>query len=465
MSDDDEVIDDIPDDLTAGGESTVDGGGGGGGAGQQKGARVEVYFEEFDSWRPATVLGSDEDGLVVVQYDDGEVAPLLERQLRPAQAPWPGHGLLDDSALLGDTGDNSFGEDEVEDAADAASFLRDSADDVEDGFHDTATVGTDYDRGNQDDDGYSYDQQPDFDDTFQDSEAAGEDTYGDFDDQTTEAGAGDDGRGEGVAAEDEGDFSLAESFPGDSNARTAVRPRGGRPVGGRRPSRLPRTRLVATRRRTTKRRGNKSRQRPAAMAETKVRTKRAPAPQSPDPQASQATSGWLSNAQILAEDLMARCQVRGAIVRPLTCMVDQTPFCADPTCMCDLQANKTVIVRGWISAFRNVSALRARSKVKNISHWQFKVYTALAEAPRTRKPSGKSGKPGKTLVRARPTSVVLRHKTMVFESPLIRAAGTSESKHADADDDRLDDFGDPIQQDELSLSVRTICSWKRVRVH
>ena len=49
------------------GEDIDDADSGGGGDEQQQQRRVEVYFAEYDSWRPATVLGQDEDGLVVVQ--------------------------------------------------------------------------------------------------------------------------------------------------------------------------------------------------------------------------------------------------------------------------------------------------------------------------------------------------------------------------------------------------------------
>jgi hypothetical protein len=63
--DDDGRYDDGGDD---GGGGDGGGGGGGGGDGGGRGRRVEVYFPEYDSWRPATVLGEDEDGLVVVEY-------------------------------------------------------------------------------------------------------------------------------------------------------------------------------------------------------------------------------------------------------------------------------------------------------------------------------------------------------------------------------------------------------------
>ena len=44
------------------------GGGGGSGSGSGNNAHIEVFFEEYDSWRPATVIGKDEDGLVIVEY-------------------------------------------------------------------------------------------------------------------------------------------------------------------------------------------------------------------------------------------------------------------------------------------------------------------------------------------------------------------------------------------------------------
>jgi hypothetical protein len=65
-----------------GGSGDDDDGHNGDGEGAPRGRAVEVYFPEYDSWRPATVLGHDEDELIVVQYDDGEVGACRSVALR-----------------------------------------------------------------------------------------------------------------------------------------------------------------------------------------------------------------------------------------------------------------------------------------------------------------------------------------------------------------------------------------------
>ena len=54
------------DEVDQGDDSNLQNGDFAGGGGNN--AHIEVFFEEYDSWRPATVIGNDEDGLVIVEY-------------------------------------------------------------------------------------------------------------------------------------------------------------------------------------------------------------------------------------------------------------------------------------------------------------------------------------------------------------------------------------------------------------
>eukprot|EP00750_Incisomonas_marina_P029611 INCI7201.9.p1 GENE.INCI7201.9~~INCI7201.9.p1 ORF type:complete len:917 (-),score=173.09 INCI7201.9:2196-4580(-) len=104
--------------------------------------------------------------------------------------------------------------------------------------------------------------------------------------------------------------------------------------------------------------------------------------------------GWLSNRVLLSDGYMARCRAR-----------------------------KEVVVRSLIAGFHGIHALARKSKAVNgpVSHWQFKVYAAPAEVH---------------TAGSRKTSVVLRHKTLVFESGVIESRPSeTESLRTPRDND------------------------------